>query len=161
MRVPEAPGLGVELDVGVLREHLVPLTIDTGVAHAHNDAAPGRALLYSTAGLLPPAEGESRAPEGWSWAGIDVTRVPARGGLSKPLLLLVAAGGYVGCGLFNMEASNALGEVAAVVRGVDTPEDVLARPVTAVSEAAAALGVAVGMSGAAALDLMRAPPAKL
>ena len=43
----------------------------------------------------------------------QITRVAAAGGLSKPLLLLQAAGGYIGCGLFNMATADALGEARA------------------------------------------------
>jgi uncharacterized protein YunC (DUF1805 family) len=166
VRVPEsASGLGVDINEEVLKQHLVPLRIDTGVSHAFNDAAPGLSLLYSTESLLSPPSA-SGSPPSWDWEGVEVTHVKAGGGLSKPLLLLVTAGGYVGCGLFNIETATALGEVAAVVRGVNEPTDVLVRFVTTVSPAAEAIGVHVGMTGAQALDIMRArapatPPAKL
>lgn len=77
------------------------------------------------------------------------------------ILLCKAMGGYVGCGLFNMATADLLNEVAAVVRGVSTPEEILASKVIEVTKAAASIGVQVGMSGAEAIELMRQPPAKL
>ena len=57
--------------------------------------------------------------------------------------------------LTNTSAPNRLGEVAAVVRGVDTPEDVLDGKLEEVSERAAQSGIHVGMTGAEALEIMK------
>ena len=67
-----------------------------------NDACPDFSMLEVT----------TEAPA-FDWTGVDVTVVPSGGGLTKPLLLLNTVGGYIGCGLFNIETSNTLKEVAA------------------------------------------------
>ena len=62
VRVPEGTGLGVEVHLPTVRELLVPLTIDTGMAGAVNAAAPENgSLIYSTEGLLPKTGAEGRA----------------------------------------------------------------------------------------------------
>jgi uncharacterized protein YunC (DUF1805 family) len=100
---------------------------------------------------------------GFDWTGVEQFVIPAAGGLSKPLLMMRTAGGYLMCGLLNINAPNKLGEVAAVVRGVNTPEDVLEATLEEVSELAVASGIHVGMSGAEALGIMKTlsptPPA--
>ena len=57
--------------------------------------------------------------------------------------------------LANTSAPNRLGEVAAVVRGVDTPEDVLDGKLVEVSELAEQSGIQIGMTGAEALKIMK------
>jgi dihydrodipicolinate synthase/N-acetylneuraminate lyase len=97
-------------DVGPCRLPL-PL-VDAGAAERaaakvlsimeRNDACPDFSMLEVT----------TEAPT-FDWTGVDVTVVPSGGGLTKPLLLLNTVGGYIGCGLFNIETSNTLKEVAA------------------------------------------------
>ena len=97
-------------DVGPCRLPL-PL-VDAGAAERaaakvlsimeRNDACPDFSMLEVT----------TEAPA-FDWTGVDVTVVPSGGGLTKPLLLLNTVGGYIGCGLFNIETSNTLKEVAA------------------------------------------------
>ena len=70
------------------------------------------------------------------------------------LLLLQAKNGMLGCGSFNLETAEKLGDALAVVTGVSTYEEMLASEVRKVSSAAAALGVRVGQSGKEALLLM-------
>ncbi len=70
------------------------------------------------------------------------------------LLLLQAKNGMLGCGYFNLETAEKLGDALAVVTGVSTYEEMLASEVRKVSSAAAALGVRVGQSGKEALLLM-------
>lgn len=69
--------------------------------------------------------------------------------------LLVARGdnGFVMCGYLNVAAADKFGQAAAVVRGVNTLEELLDKPVTDVSAAAAKLGAKPGMSGREALRL--------
>eukprot|EP01052_Picozoa_sp_SAG31_P027998 SAG31_NODE_2667_length_5273_cov_2.316776_2_plen_312_part_00 len=105
--------------------------------------------------------GSSNASMPFDWTGVEINRIAASGGLKKPVLMLKTHGGYIGCGLFNMETANALGEAAAVVRGVDIPEDMLVNKVTTVSEKAASMGVEVGMLGRDALEVFRGLEAKL
>ena len=70
------------------------------------------------------------------------------------LLLLQAKNGMLGCGYFNLETAEKLGDALAIVTGVSTYEEMLASEVRKVSSAAAALGVRVGQSGKEALLLM-------
>ena len=70
------------------------------------------------------------------------------------LLLLQAKNGMLGCGYFNLETAEKLGDALDVVTGVSTYEEMLASEVRKVSSAAAALGVRVGQSGKEALLLM-------
>jgi hypothetical protein len=61
VHVPEGYGLGVDVDLATVRQLLVPLTIDSGVAHTVNEGAPEHGtLLYSTKGLLPKTSVEKR-----------------------------------------------------------------------------------------------------
>ncbi len=72
--------------------------------------------------------------------------------LKSPLLIIKGSKGALGCGYLNVEAFNRGGEAGAIVRGVQTHDDMLKAKVVAVSEAARALGVEVGMSGEEALN---------
>ena len=71
--------------------------------------------------------------------------------LKSPLLIIKAGKGVLGCGYLNVEAFNRQGEAGAIVRGVQTHDDMLTAKVVAVSEAARALGVEPGMTGEEAL----------
>lgn len=75
--------------------------------------------------------------------------------LNRPLLVITGSRGTLACGYVSLEALNKLGDAAAIVRGVSDFEQMLQASVQDVSEAAAALGVSVGMTGAEALDLFR------
>jgi uncharacterized protein YunC (DUF1805 family) len=74
--------------------------------------------------------------------------------LKSPLLVIKAPKGVMGCGYLNIETFNRTGEAAVIVRGVNTHEDMLKAKVAAVSEAARALGIEVGVTGAEALEKM-------
>jgi len=74
--------------------------------------------------------------------------------LKSPLLVIKAPKGVMGCGYLNIETFNRTGEAAVIVRGVNTHEDMLKVKVVAVSEAARALGIEVGVTGAEALEKM-------
>ncbi len=67
-----------------------------------------------------------------------------------PALMLVGEKGFVGCGYFSVDVADKVGHALAVVSGVSSFEDVLEARVKAVSAAAAALGVSVGMTGSEA-----------
>ncbi len=67
------------------------------------------------------------------------------------LLLIRAEKGFLGCGYFNLDAAEKLGEAAAVVTGVKNYDDMLNAKVIKMSSAAAALGVEIGMDGRNAL----------
>ena len=106
--------------------------------------------------ILKPSSADS-----FDWTGVEQFVIPAAGGLTKPLVMLRAKGGYIMCGLLNIETPAKLDEVAGLVRGVNTPEDALAATLEAVSPAAREQGIVVGMSGAEALAIMRGPLSKL
>lgn len=74
--------------------------------------------------------------------------------LKSPLLVIKAPKGVMGCGYLNIETFNRTGEAAVIVRGVNTHEDMLKAKVVAVSDAAGALGIEVGITGEEALEKM-------
>lgn len=71
--------------------------------------------------------------------------------LKSPLLLIKGGKGILACGYLNIETFNKTGEVAAIVTGVRTHEEMLKAKVIAVSNAARDAGIDVGMSGEDAL----------
>jgi uncharacterized protein YunC (DUF1805 family) len=72
--------------------------------------------------------------------------------LQSPLLVIKAPKGIMGCGYLNIETFNRTGEAAVIVRGVNTHEDMLSAKVVSASEAARALGIEPGITGAEALQ---------
>lgn len=74
--------------------------------------------------------------------------------LKSPLLLIKTPKGVMGCGYLNVDAFTRGGEVGVIVRGVNTFDDMVNAKVFAVSDAARALGIEVGMSGGDALQKM-------
>lgn len=75
--------------------------------------------------------------------------------LARPLLVISGSKGCLTCGYLSMDAFERNGDAAAIVRGVETYEDMLEAQVQAVSSLAEQLGVAPGMSGAEALARFR------
>ena len=71
--------------------------------------------------------------------------------LKSPLLLIKGTKGLLACGYLNIETFNKTGEVAAIVTGVRTHEDMLKSKVIAASNAARAIGIEIGMAGEDAL----------
>lgn len=67
------------------------------------------------------------------------------------ILLIKNANGFLGCGYFSVETANKLKEAVAIVRGVNSYDDMLNATVTAVSEKAAGMGIKEGDSGKEAL----------
>ncbi len=63
-----------------------------------------------------------------------------------PLVLVAVPQGYVMCGYLNMETATKLGDCAGRVTGVSSFENLLAAPVTWVSEAAKARELREGMT---------------
>lgn len=75
--------------------------------------------------------------------------------LQSPLLLIkTKKGGILGCGYLSVDTFNRTGEPGAIVRGVNSHDDMMKAKVLAVSDAARALGVEPGMSGEEALQRM-------
>ena len=72
--------------------------------------------------------------------------------LKSPLLIIKGATGLLACGYLNIETFNKTGEIAAIVTGVRTHEEMLKSKIIAVSNAARAAGIEIGMSGEEALQ---------
>ena len=70
------------------------------------------------------------------------------------MLVISAKSGMLACGYVKPETADKLGDVLAIVTGVNSYADMAAKPVVAVSKAAEARGVKTGMTGADALALM-------
>lgn len=75
--------------------------------------------------------------------------------LQRPLLVISGSKGCLSCGYLSLEAFERNGDAGAIVRGVDTYDDMLVAQVQAISSKAQALGLRVGMTGAEALELLR------
>jgi len=86
--------------------------------------------------------------EGKSFEGISIPTSKAN------LLMIKSSLGFLGCGYFNIEVANKLGEAVALVTGVKTFEDMLNANVFALSSEAAHLGIKPGMKGREALALL-------
>lgn len=85
-------------------------------------------------------------------ANIDLSRLQmVNHPLQRPLLVITASGGSLCCGYISVESLNRNGDAAAIVSGVDDHQQMLTAPIKAVSDAAIALGVEVGMTGEEAL----------
>jgi len=67
------------------------------------------------------------------------------------MLMINGANGMLACGYISMPAADKFGDSMATVTGVSSYDDMLNKPVVAVSKAAEALGARVGMTGKAAL----------
>ena len=71
-----------------------------------------------------------------------------------PLLLLIAPKGYVMCGYLNVDMAEKLGQVAAIVTGVKSFEDVLNAKIVRTTSKAKELGIRNSILGREALKLM-------
>ena len=69
------------------------------------------------------------------------------------MLMIMCKKGYVMCGYLNMQASDKFEDVAVIISG-NSFEDLLNAPVKAVSKKAEAMGIAVGMLGKDAVDIL-------
>lgn len=70
------------------------------------------------------------------------------------IMMIKVPKGALGCAYINLNAAEKFSHALAIVSGVATYEDMLNAEVKAVSSAASALGVSVGMSGKEALIKM-------
>ncbi len=75
--------------------------------------------------------------------------------LKLPLMFIRGSQGILVCGYFDINTFDTTGEAAALVRGVNTFDDMLKAKVKCVSAAAAKLGVEEDMKGQEALELLR------
>ncbi|MCB4756590.1 MAG: DUF1805 domain-containing protein [Elusimicrobia bacterium] len=72
--------------------------------------------------------------------------------LSKaPLVLVHGKHGFVMCGYLSMETAEKMGVAAALVRGVNSVDDLLKAKIAAVTKAASDRGVRIDMTGRDAL----------
>ena len=71
------------------------------------------------------------------------------------LLVITAPNGALGCGYISLEAAEKFGDALAIVTGVACYDDMLQAKVARLSSAAAARGLAVGMTGREALLRLR------
>lgn len=86
--------------------------------------------------------------------GIECQGIHVSTGKSN-ILLIQAAGGFLGCGYFDIAVANRLGDAAAIVTGVKNFDDMLEARVVRLSEAAQAAGVSEGMTGREALGVLQ------
>ena len=70
------------------------------------------------------------------------------------LLIINGKKGMLDCGYVKVETADKLGDVLAIVTGVNSYDDMRLKPVVAVSKAAEALGIKPGMSGGQALAIL-------
>lgn len=75
--------------------------------------------------------------------------------LARPLLVMKAPKGILGCGYINVETCNKTGEACVIVTGVNNFDEMKKAKVVAVSNKATDLGVTVGETGESALDKLR------
>ncbi len=75
--------------------------------------------------------------------------------LALPLMFIRGSKGLLVCGYFNIETFDRTGEASALVRGVNTFDEMAAAEIQSVSAAASELGVQPGMTGQQALELLR------
>lgn len=74
--------------------------------------------------------------------------------LKKPLLIQKVRNGFLACGYINVETCNVTEEACAIVKGVNSFEDMDKAQVVAVSNKAKEFGVNLGDTGADALKKM-------
>lgn len=67
-------------------------------------------------------------------------------------VLVAAAKGYICCGYLNLETAQKLGDVACVVTGVKTIEDLLRSDIVNMTHQAQALGIKRGMKAQEVLE---------
>lgn len=89
--------------------------------------------------------------ETFNWAELKREKID----LTLPLLTVQGNKGVLACAYVDVGTCDKTGEACAIVSGVKNHQEMLARPIVAVSIAAKALGIEPGMSGAQALELLR------
>lgn len=92
---------------------------------------------------------------------IDTVSIRGKTGLGikvklfkAPLLVIAGKRGFLGCGYIDISTADKLEDAAAVVRGVDTFQDMLKAEVTDVSSKAHELGIRAGMRGEDVLEIL-------
>ncbi|VTR91229.1 Uncharacterized protein (Fragment) OS=Candidatus Entotheonella sp. TSY2 GN=ETSY2_43800 PE=4 SV=1: DUF1805 [Gemmata massiliana] len=100
---------------------------------------------------LAPTPTEPKREHTMNWDGLEQHRID----LKLPLLLIRGSRGVLACGYLAVATFDKTGEVAAIVTGVRSFDDMLVAKVTAVSTSGATAGLQVGMTGAEILDVIR------
>lgn len=72
---------------------------------------------------------------------------------------ILTKAGIVGCGIYDLRTAAEFGQAIAIIKGTPAkplvePEDLLTGKIVGVTPQAEALGVAIGMTGRAAVELM-------
>ncbi|MGC8610312.1 MAG: YunC family protein [Thermoplasmata archaeon] len=70
------------------------------------------------------------------------------------LLVIKREKGYLMCGYLNIETANKMGDVAGIVTGVSTFEDMLEKPVVILSNKAKEIGIMAGIKGREFLEML-------
>ncbi|MDD2524147.1 MAG: DUF1805 domain-containing protein [Endomicrobiia bacterium] len=65
---------------------------------------------------------------------------------SSNLLMIIGSKGYIMCGYLNINTAQKMGDVACIVTGVKTIEDILNSKIVALTSNAQKLGVEMGMA---------------
>jgi len=86
--------------------------------------------------------------KGKSVTGYEINLINAN------LVLVAVEKGFVCCGYLDLNTAEKLSDVACIVRGVKTIEDLLKAQIVGVTSKAKTLGIKAGMSGQEALELM-------
>ena len=86
-----------------------------------------------------------------NWERLERHRIDLR----LPLLIIRGSRGLLACGYLNIATFDKTGEVAAIVTGVKTFDEMLEAKVASISKSAEQSGIKVGMRGAEALDFIR------
>ena len=70
------------------------------------------------------------------------------------LIVAIAPKGFLMCGYLDINVAEGLKDVACVVTGVKTVEELLSKPVVKLTPDAKKLGITLGMTGRTALEKM-------
>ncbi|MCP4649390.1 MAG: YunC family protein [PVC group bacterium] len=70
------------------------------------------------------------------------------------LILAAAPKGFVMCGYLDISVAEKLNDVACVVSGVASVEELLAKPIVKLTPRAEQMGISLGISGREALEIM-------
>ncbi|WP_158966791.1 YunC family protein [Paraglaciecola sp. L3A3] len=89
--------------------------------------------------------------ETFNWGELKKERID----LKLPLLTIQGEKGLLACGYVNASTCDKTNEACAIVTGVNSHDEMLAKPIVALSKEAAKLGVSLGMTGKQALAILR------
>ena len=86
-----------------------------------------------------------------NWEGLERYRID----LKLPLLVIRGNHGLLACGYLNIETFDKTGEIAAIVSGVKSFDEMLQAEVKQVSAQAEQIGIKSGMTGAEVIEQIR------